>query len=208
MSRIERNRALTRDDRLIQPESIPQDDRQVAVPVRPRGSSSRLLSISLTASSLRPFLMREHSRVVHRIGMVGRDLEDGSCRCCLPPPTGRSAGADRDRYRFVQAYNAVSCRRRLHGVLPPRPRWASLSFFLGLDVVLEEHPGIQRSIGLLRFVFQLDLGELQRDSSAVAAESPDPLGLTPVMMMSVILMIRYSCWPLPALRTVIVASLM
>ena len=68
--------------------------------------------------------------------------------------------------------------------------------------------GIQRPVGLLRLVFQIDLGELQRDVLRGGGASPVTAGSTLVMMTSFILMIRNSCWPLPALRTVMVASLM
>ena len=54
---------------------------------------------------------------------------------------------------------------------------------------------------------RFDLRALHRDGlgDLLAAAA---LGVTLVMMTSFILMIRNSCWPLPALRTVTVASLM
>ena len=52
--RIELNRAMAGNDGLIQLESITQDDREIAVPVRRSGSSSRLRSINATACSVRP----------------------------------------------------------------------------------------------------------------------------------------------------------
>ena len=62
--------------------------------------------------------------------------------------------------------------------------------------------------GFLRLVFQVDFGELKRDVLRRGSRVAGSAQRTPVMMTSFILMIRNSCWPLPALRTVMVASLM
>ena len=76
---------------------------------------------------------------------------------------------------------------------------ARLAFLVALDVVLEVDAGIERAVGLLRLVFEVDLGELQRDVLR-GRRSPLPPWVTLVMMTSFILTIRNSCWPLPALR--------
>ena len=102
----------------------------------------------------------------------------------------------------------VRCHIGQAAVVTPPSSDRSLPFLVALDVVLEMEPGIEGTIGLLRLVFQIDLGELHRDALRGRSAVAEPLGLTPVMITSFILMIRYSCWPLPALRTVIVASLM
>ena len=93
MIRIERNRALERGDRLVQLEAIPQDDPEIAVPVRPIGLELET-SLDQRDGLLAPrLLMGEHSREVHRVGMVGRDFEDAAVDVAPPPPTARSAAA-------------------------------------------------------------------------------------------------------------------
>ena len=61
MIRIERNRALIRGDRLVQLESIPQDDPQIAVPVRPIGLELETPLDQRDGLLAPPLLMGEHS---------------------------------------------------------------------------------------------------------------------------------------------------
>ena len=85
------------------------------------GSSSRLRSISATASLAPPLLMGEHAGVVQGVGMVGRDLEDPAIDVARGRPLLVLLELDRDRDRFVEADGAVLRRRLLHScVHPPR----------------------------------------------------------------------------------------
>ena len=78
---------------------------------------------------------------------------------------------------------------------------------LALRLYFEMNPRIERPILLLRLVFEVDLGKRQGHAfrkrlaagSAMRDASDDD---------AVQLAIRYSCWPLPAFRWVMVASLM
>ena len=61
----------------------------------------------------------------------------------------------------------------------------------------------QRSVNLLGPVLEVDLGEGQADDLRVRLIGGAGVA-TPAMTTSFSLTIRYSCWPLPALRWVIV----
>ena len=133
MIRIERNRVLTRGDRLVQLESIPQDDPQIAVPVRPIGLELEASLDQRDGLLAPPLLMGEHSRVVHRVGIVGRHLEDPAVDVARRHPLVALLQPDRDRYRFVQAdergplsATAPYCFNRARARLEVSPAYPSL----------------------------------------------------------------------------------
>jgi hypothetical protein len=68
-------------------------------------------------------------------------------------------------------------------------------------------PGVQQAVRFLRLALEVNLREREHDALDGGAPSALTLVETLVTRRSVIVMMRYSCWPLPALRTVIVASL-
>jgi hypothetical protein len=84
---------------------------------------------------------------------------------------------------------------------------STLSDLVGLQVELEVLPLIERSVGSLRLVLEIDLANFRLTDSAYGWSS-EPPWLTAVIVTSFSLTMRNSCCPLPALRWVIVASLM
>ena len=114
MIRIEGNRAPAGGDRLIQPESIAQDDRQIAVPVRPLGLELDALLNQRDRLIAPALLMREHSRVVERVGKIGRFFEDPAVHVAGSHPLVVLLEPDGDRNRFVQVDRPVGCWRVLH----------------------------------------------------------------------------------------------
>ena len=103
--------------------------------------------------------------------------------------------------------SAAAAAHRRRGFRGDGPR-ALARLCRALEVVLEVDSDVERSIGLLRLVLEVDLREVSATSSRRGVSLGTTLMETLVTRTSVILMTRYSCWPLPALRTVIVASLM
>ena len=114
MIRLERDRALERDDRLVQLQTIPQDDPQIAVPVRPIGLELETSLDQRDRLLAPPLLVGEYARVVQRVGIVWRDLEDAAVDVVRRLPLLVLLQPDRDRYRFFQADRTVFCRPLVH----------------------------------------------------------------------------------------------
>ena len=106
---------LTSGDRLVQLEAIAQDDPQIAVPVRSIGLELETPLDQLDRPIAPPLLMGEHSRVVDRVGQVGRHLEHAAVDVARRHPLVVLLEPNRDRYRFIQADGAVARHR------PPVP---------------------------------------------------------------------------------------
>ena len=109
--RIECNRMLERDDRLVQLEPILEDDPEIAVPVRLIGlelETSPEQSKGLVAARL---LMGENAREMKRAGMVGRGLEDPAVDLPRGCPLLVLLQDDRDRQRLVEAQRAIVARQ-------------------------------------------------------------------------------------------------
>ena len=106
--RIECNGALTGGNRLVQVEPIPEDDPQITVPVGAIGCELETAFDQRESLIAAPFLVGEHARVVHRVGMVGRGRQDAAVHLAGSHPLIALLQLDRDRDRFVQADGAVA----------------------------------------------------------------------------------------------------
>ena len=164
MTRIECDRALVRRRCSLQLESILQDDPEVAVPVCPRPARARDSARSVRLPAAPALLMGEHSREMQRVSIVRRDVENAAVHVRGSRPLLVLLQQDGDRYRFVHAQGATpsNCSIPCHGLACATARSPPLlRFLVGLDVVLEMDARIERSIGLLRPVLEVDLGERQ-----------------------------------------------
>ena len=152
--RIERNRPLTGGDRLVQLESIAQDDRQIAVPVRSIGLELETPLDQLDCLLAPPLLMGEHARVVDRVGIVGRDLENAAvdvaaaahCSFCC------------SRIAIEIASSRLTARSRRHRSRPVQPS------LLPLMSYLKWSPASSDPSAFCGLYSRVDLGELQRDA--------------------------------------------
>src|SRR6187549_1575076 len=100
--------------------------------------------------------------------MIRRDLKNAAVDLAGSHPLVVLLELDRDRYRFVQAHRAVSAHPSF---------WALMSY-------LKNTPASSDPSAFCGLYSSSTLANCSAMLSAVAAESPDPLGLTPVMMMS------------------------
>ena len=144
--RIDRNRVAARRDCIIQSEKIPEDDGKVAVPV---GLVRRKLETPFNQPErvfAATFLVGQDAGKVQCVRMVGNGFEDLAVNGMRRYPLVILLKANSDRDRFVQGNS---------GFQSP--------FLEGLEVVLEMQRGVQRAILLLRLVFQIDLGKLERN---------------------------------------------
>ena len=118
--RIECNSTLERGDRLVQLEPIPEDDPQVAVPVRPIGLELETSPDQSNGLVAAPLLMGQNTGEVQRAGMVGRSFEDPAVDLLRGRPLLVLLQHDRNRQRLVEAQRAVVARQL------GRPDYASL----------------------------------------------------------------------------------
>ena len=95
--RVERDRALVRGGRLVQPEPVLQDDAEVAVPVGPIGLELEAPLDQRDRLVASPLLVGEHAGEVQRAGMVGRGLEDAAVDLRGRRPLLGLLQRDRDR---------------------------------------------------------------------------------------------------------------
>ncbi len=75
MARIDCDRTPVRVDRAVKPVTRLEDDAEVAVPVRLIGHEREAPLDEREGFAVPPLLMREHTGVVQRTGMIGRRLE-------------------------------------------------------------------------------------------------------------------------------------
>ena len=94
-------------------------------------------------------LVCEHPREVQRVGVVRSDLEDAAVQVGGGRPLLVLLQGDGDRDRLADAERAILGGRLVHP--------ARLSGLVRLEVVLEVDAGVERAIGLLRPVLEVDL---------------------------------------------------
>src|SRR4051794_26028569 len=126
--------------------------------------------------------------------MLRDGLENPAVHLARRDPLVALLQPDGDRDRFVQADGAV-CGRSYPSLLP-------------LMSYLKWIPASSVPSDFCGLYSRSTFANCSPTFSANVLASSLPPGCTPVTVMSLILMMRNSCWPLPALRTVIVASLM
>ena len=132
--RFERDRALVCDDRIVELESILQDDPQIAVPVRSLRFELQAPPDQRDCILASCLLMREDAREVQRARMVGRDIKNAAVDVCGSSPLLALLQREGDRHRLVQAEGAVvpghRSRPRLCAASPNYPSLLPLRSYL------------------------------------------------------------------------------
>ena len=165
MTRVDGDRLLIGVDRRLQLAGRLENDAEVVVAIRAARRERKAPLDERDGFVAVPLLMRQDARIVQRIRMIRRGVEHAAIQLPGFDELLIFLQQDSERDRLLERQLARRCFRLLHGgtragfLLPATDR--TLALFVGLEVVLEMNPCIERPIGLLRLVFEVDLGKRQ-----------------------------------------------
>ncbi len=152
---VDLNGAFVLGDRIPESAVGLQNNPEIAMPVRLIRAEREALPDEVDGVIGSALLVRQQAGVVKSVWMVWRHIEHPGIELLCLGQVMLLLQLDRQRDGLVDRQ------------LPRRPTVPPLTDLVGLQVELEVHPCVERSVGPLRLVLEVHLGELQADGFGV-----------------------------------------